>query len=111
MAIGCVRLLPVIHHADDVTTLRNAGLAAKYGCAGVVLIQMCGWDDMLDVPAKAVKGIFPQLLVGTNRLSMEPGDAVARDAALGLDLTWADDAGLCARGSLAFNVSDMAESE
>jgi hypothetical protein len=88
------RVLAVIHHDNDALSMRNAAVARAAGCAGVVLIQMDGRDHLLDTPAVSVKRAFPELLVGTNRLSMTPDVAVLRDAALGLDATWSDDPGV-----------------
>jgi len=90
-------VVPVIHHIDLATTLANAEIAAAAGCDGVLLIQMDGRDHELDAPAVEVKRLFPALRVGTNRLVMEPREAVDRDRGLGLDCTWSDSPGVTSR--------------
>ena len=96
------RIIPVIRHADDETSIRNAVLAEKAGAAGVFLIHMSGYDDELDCPARAIKAICPKLLVGTNRLSMLPAKAIDLDDSLGLDMTWADNCGVTSAGTNGF---------
>lgn len=92
------RIMAVIHHRDEHTTLANAAIAATAGCDGVFLIQMEGRDELIDGPAVRVKAMFPELLVGTNRLSTHPLDAISRDVQLGLDATWCDDPGVRSSG-------------
>jgi len=85
---------PVIHHLDCETSLRNAEIASECGADGVFLISMDGHDHLLDKPAVKIRKDLPDLLVGTNRLSMPPEAAIARDVSLGLDCSWADHCGL-----------------
>ncbi len=92
------RVLAVIHHAEFGLSVDNAALADRAGCAGVVLIQMGGRDHEIDRPAAFIKERHPNLMVGANRLSSEPWDAIRRDRELGLDLTWADEPGVTSRG-------------
>jgi len=92
------RVLAVVHHVDPALSLAQVGTAARAGCDGVVLIQMDGRDAEVDEPAVVAKRRYPGLLVGANRLSCEPWEAIARDAELGLDLTWADEPGVTSAG-------------
>lgn len=103
------KLIAVIHHRDNLTTYTNAELAALAGYAGVVLIQMDGRDDELDHPAATLKLGFPELIVGTNRLSASPASAIATDAVLDLDFTWSDNPGASSDGigPLASGINDM----
>src|ERR1700744_3014985 len=78
-------VLPVIHHRSDDTSFAAADIAFSAGCPGVFLIHMGGRDEALDAPARAIKARWPDKLVGTNRLSMEPAAAIRHDASLGLD--------------------------
>lgn len=85
------KILAVIHHRDDETTLANAEVARMAGCTGVVLIQMQGRDHEIDGPAVTIKRRHPEFLVVANRLSATAGEAIARDMELGLDGSWSDD--------------------
>lgn len=88
------KVLAVIHHLDDLTSVRNAQIARDAGAAGVMLIEMNGEDARLDVPAHSIKTMMPELFVGTNRLCMHPAHALDLDHDLGLDGTWVDNPGL-----------------
>jgi len=91
-------VMAVIHYRDDETAMRNADLARRYGCAGVFLIEMDGRDWKVDPVCLAIKSAWPDLLVGANRLSAMPWEAVATDAALGLDASWVDNPGASSAG-------------
>ena len=88
------KLIAVIHHRDDETTLLNARLAEEAGFEGVALIHMEGIDELIDRPAVAILETVPTLLVITNRLTTPPHLAIARDAAIGVDGSWADNPGI-----------------
>lgn len=92
------RVLAVIHHEEFGLSVDNAALAERAGCAGVVFIQMGGRDHEIDRPAALTKERYPNLMVGANRLSAEPWEAIRRDRELGLDLSWADEPGVTSRG-------------
>lgn len=104
-------VMPVIHHASDALTLRNAEMAAEVGCEGVFLIQMQGLDHLVDAPAREVRRRFPSLKVGANRLRASAPEAIAHDAALGLDASWADDCGVTSRGVSALGGAAQAAAE
>lgn len=89
-----VGVLPVIHFWNDELAEKGADLAAAAGCAGVVLIHMSGDDQLLSRPARAIKQRHPGLLVGTNRLSTPPDEALFADAMMGLDFHWIDNPGV-----------------
>lgn len=91
-------ILAVIHHRDDATTMRNAETAAEAGFEGVMLIQMEGDDHLIDAPSKAVRSAYPDLLVGTNRLSARVREAIVTPHLHGLDASWIDDPGLTSAG-------------
>jgi hypothetical protein len=88
------KLLAVIHHLDDATTMRNAAIAADSGFDGVLLIEMEGRDFLLDPVAPLVKAAQPTLIVGTNRLSVGPVEGIRAAVSAGLDAAWSDDPGL-----------------
>ena len=88
------KLIAVIHHHDDATTMRNAEMVAKAGYEGVALIHMDGRDELIDKPAAHLKSAFPHLKVIANRLDTPAELVVARDAALGLDGSWVDNPGV-----------------
>jgi len=90
--------MAVIHHRDDATSLTNAVVAANAGCHGVFLIQMEGQDDLIDSSAIQIKSMFPELLIGTNRLVTHPLEAIQRDISMHLDATWCDDPGIRSTG-------------
>jgi hypothetical protein len=87
-------ILAVIHHLDQVTTLRNAEIAAEAGFEGVLLIEMDGEDHLLDEPSKAVKAAHPDMIVGTNRLTAGTRAAILTPHLHGLDASWIDNPGL-----------------
>lgn len=92
-------VVAVIHHLDEVTSLANARVAAESGCRGIALIQMDGRDDEIDGAAVRAMRAHPSLLVGANRLSCSPAEAVARNVELGLAFTWSDSSGVTSRGT------------
>lgn len=102
------KLIAVIHHRDDETSLANARLAAEIAYDGVCYIHMEGRDDLIEAAALATKAEFPRMLVITNRLSMHPTDMILRDAKLGLDGSWCDNPGVSSAGAtnLAHAIND-----
>ena len=61
-----MKIIPVIHHIDEQTTLRNADLCSKHNAFGLFLISMEGNNDGLCALAKRIKITFPNLKVGVN---------------------------------------------
>jgi len=89
-----LRVIPVLHFITAAAVLEDAQLANAAGAAGVALIDMSGYDELLDPVAVEIKTAFPRLLVGTNRLRTPKAEAIKQDVALGLDFTWCDDPGI-----------------
>lgn len=83
-------VIPVIHYASDEQAIRNAECAFEAGCEGVFLIHMDGANEWLTPVARAIKARWPDKLIGTNFLGVDPADAVATNIADGLDMTWTD---------------------
>lgn len=102
------KLIAVIHYRDDATSLANADIAVAAGFEGVCLIHMNGQDELIEDAAVAIKKRHEGLLVITNRLAMHPVDMIKRDAALGLDGSWADNPGVSSKGitPLASEIED-----
>lgn len=89
------RIFPVIHHLDQETTLAEAALAMACGADGVFLISMDGeGDDMLPVLAATLKGRYPGKQIGINLLSRDVTFAYQAALEFGLDMVWADNAGV-----------------
>lgn len=84
-------IIPVIHYADDGQAMRNAARAFDTGCEGVLLIHMEGRNGLLPRIAQEIKDLWPDRLVGINNLGMGAAEAVTRNVALGLDMTWTDE--------------------
>lgn len=84
-------IIPVIHYANDEQVRRNAAIAHAAGCAGVFLIHMNGENHSLAPAAKAIKSAWPDMLVGTNLLGVDPFNALAANIAHGFDMTWTDE--------------------
>ena len=94
------KVIAVIHHRDEETSLRNADTAAWAGCAGVCFIDMGGHPTSVDSPARRTKSRYGDaLLVGTNRFTVDPPVAIRMDAELGLDFTWCDNPGTSSSGN------------
>lgn len=85
------KIIPVIHYADDEQAKRNAAVAHAAGCAGVFLIHMDGQNHLLAPVAKTIKAKWPDLLVGTNLLGVDPFHALTANIAHGFDMTWTDE--------------------
>jgi predicted TIM-barrel enzyme len=85
------KIIPVIHYRSEQLALENAQIAFDAGAAGVFLINMDdGPDNVLAPVAREVKSRWPDKLVGINYLRLDPAEAVIRNIADGLDMTWTD---------------------
>jgi len=92
-------VLPVIHHLDLNTTLSEGALAIECGADGLFLISMDGeGDDDLPALAATLKGRFRGRKVGINLLSRHVTFAYQAALEFGLDMVWADSAGVSSRG-------------
>lgn len=87
-------VFPVLHFLHDSQAMENAAIAVDAGVDGIFLISMDGQDERLEAPARAIKATWPSLKVGINYLQSSAQNAIARNIEAGLDMTWADDAGL-----------------
>jgi len=85
------KIIPVIHYRSDELALENAQIAFDAGAAGVFLINMNGPDRLLAPVARVIKERWPDKLVGINYLRLGAAEAVTRNIADGLDMTWTDE--------------------
>lgn len=95
------KVIAVIHHLDDETTLGNAGLAEAAGAAGVALIQMEGRDSDLYAPLRVLRARYPKgggFLIGSNQIGTKPAEAIEHDLSLNLDFSWVDNPGVSSAG-------------
>jgi len=102
-------LHPVIHYLDMATTIRNAEIADKAGCAGIFLIHMAGQDSLLDQAAIEIKRAFPRLTIGINRLATDPLTSIRQNVSVGADSTWCDVCGVTSAGVDTLGVSLQTE--
>lgn len=86
------KIIPVIHYNNEALALHNAIIAFDAGCEGVLLISMDGPNPELSPVARTIKERYPDKLVGINYLHLgrDPAEAVKRNIADGLDMTWTD---------------------
>ena len=92
------KIPPVIHHDTATRSMDNAALAFEADCDGVFLISMDGRDELLGDVARAMKARWPDKLIGVNYLTLLAEDALHRNLAAGLDMTWTDNAGVHSAG-------------
>jgi hypothetical protein len=90
------QLFPVIHHDSPAETLRNAEIAVRHACAGVFLINMDGPHTALDAVAGQIRGEFPDLWLGVNRLGDIRPEHTDADllGETGFNGVWLDDVGI-----------------
>lgn len=84
----------VIHHFDNVTTMRQADVAFESGGHGVFLISHDGRDDELFPLAATIKRKHPLRRVGVNLLQSKAVDALRLAVAHQLDMVWVDNPGV-----------------
>ncbi len=86
-----MKIYPVIHYQDDSQAILNAAIASKHGCEGVFLIDMNQGDqEPVERCAANIAEIYPNLVVGLNRLGVPAHKSVSKNIALGLRATWSD---------------------
>lgn len=85
-----MKVIPVIHHIDTQTTLRNAAICARTGAWGVTLISMDADNSELCALAEVIKYGYPNLKVGVNHLGELAFDSIAQNLESDLDFTWTD---------------------
>ena len=88
-----VKFYPVIHvdTNDESLAFKNAEIAARNGCTGVMFISMTGDDKIIPDLAREIKEKFPQLRVGINLLQTKPEQALKISIDHELDATWEDE--------------------
>lgn len=87
-------VLPVIHHLDYETSLKQAILAKGAGANGVFLISHHNEDDEVLKIAADLKEYLSGFKVGINLLSRTAQDACQSAKEIGLDMVWVDNAGV-----------------
>jgi hypothetical protein len=87
-------ILPVVHHLDYKTSIKQGALALSAGADGIFLISHNGRDDDLFGPSSELKERFPDRLIGLNLLDSRALVAMSQVRAAGLDMIWADSPGI-----------------
>lgn len=87
-----MKIYPVIHYLSDEQAQHNAALAARYGCAGVFLIDMQRRYPKEMLPcALAIADKYPDLKVGVNHLGFTGFAGLERNIKAGLPMSWTDE--------------------
>lgn len=87
------RFFPVIHVIDEAQATTDAKLAADAGAHGVFLIDMNNAGIDLIQLGRGLMFQLPDLKIGINHLNLAMPDALARNSAAGIHMTWSDHAG------------------
>lgn len=85
-----MKIIPVIHHKNELLSMRNAEVCAKNKAHGVFVISMDGDNFGLSALAKRIKLSFPELKVGINLLGYSALDSIYEGLNYSLDMTWSD---------------------
>ncbi len=85
-----MKIIPVIHHIDDTTTLEQAELVSKTSSYGIFLISMTGDNQNLPMLGKVIKAKHPNLKVGLNLLGQSAIKSLDYSLSFDLDMTWSD---------------------
>jgi predicted TIM-barrel enzyme len=88
------KVLPVIHHLDESTSLTQADLAFRENADGVFLISHDGRNGDLFSPARKIKQKYPEKTVGINLLGHDALQAIDTVIDLGIDALWTDTHGV-----------------
>lgn len=94
MSNNSPKVLPVIHHLDYDTSLKQAILAKGAGADGVFIISHHNEDDDVLTIAEDLKEYLSGFKVGINLLSRTPQEACQSAKEKGLDMVWVDNAGV-----------------
>jgi predicted TIM-barrel enzyme len=97
------KVLPVIHHLDEPTSLTQADLAFRENADGVFLISHDGRNEDLFSPARKIKHKYPEKTVGINLLGYDALKALETVIDLGIDALWTDTHGVTSQ-----NISQQA---
>lgn len=85
-----MKIIPVIHHKNELLSMQNAEMCAKNKAYGIYIISMDGDNEGLSALARRIKLSFPELMVGINLLGYSAIDSVYESLNYSLDMTWSD---------------------
>lgn len=85
-----MKVIPVIHHIDTQTTIKNAAMCARLGAWGVALISMDTDNEELCAIGEVIKWGYPNIKVGVNHLGESALESIAKNLESELDFTWTD---------------------
>ena len=88
------KVLPVIHHLDEATSLAQADLAFRENADGVFLISHEGKNEDLLAPARKIKQKYPEKTIGINLLGSDALSALEVVIETGIDALWTDTHGV-----------------
>lgn len=86
-----MKIIPVIHHIDLETTLKNFDICIKNNVFGVFLISMDGKNDDLSQTGLKLKSIDKNIKIGINLLGESALECVKESIDFGLDMAWSDE--------------------
>lgn len=89
-----IKIYPVIHHRDSITTRAQAILCAHAGADGIFLISHNGCNEKILELAMELKCSFPGAAIGVNLLGYAAQHAIQRANDAGLDMVWLDHCGI-----------------
>lgn len=96
--IKTLQIWPVIHVLMEQEALEDADTIINSGCDGLFLIQMHGYDHLLDPIFKAIRAKHPKFPIGVNYLSLTASNALERSLSVGYNATWSDNPGVHSSG-------------
>ncbi len=88
------KVLPVIHHLDEETSLTQADLVFRENADGVFLISHEGKNEDLLAPARIIKQKYPDRTIGINLLGSDALKALEVAVETGIDALWTDTHGV-----------------
>ena len=103
-----MRIIPVIHHLDELTSINEASAMRAAGADGIFLISMHGENTSVIETAKQIKEMLPDLPVGINLLGSHYLRAMQAINSYGLNMLWYDSP-LTERGLLTLRGEVLAE--
>jgi len=85
-----MKIIPVIHHINEKTTMLNAEICNKSNVYGVFVISMDGVNEDLANLARKIKLNFLNLMVGVNHLGYTAKERFFECLNYSLDMCWSD---------------------